>query len=95
MANEAIRESMNTRVAGQYDVIVAGGGASGLVAAVSAARAGAPRVFQAMIDNDYQVLGQSHPCRRNHAGVKSAARRAASPGECLAMLPRLRGLLGP
>ena len=41
MANEAIRESMDTRVAGQYDVIVAGGGASGLIAAVSAARAGA------------------------------------------------------
>src|ERR1035441_9236024 len=41
MANEAIRESMDTRVAGQYDVIVAGGGASGLIAAVSAARTGA------------------------------------------------------
>jgi 2-polyprenyl-6-methoxyphenol hydroxylase-like FAD-dependent oxidoreductase len=41
MTIEAFRESMDTRVTGQYDVIVAGGGASGLIAAVSAARAGA------------------------------------------------------
>jgi ribulose 1,5-bisphosphate synthetase/thiazole synthase len=40
MATEAIRESMDTRVTGEYDVIVAGGGASGLVAAVSAGGGG-------------------------------------------------------
>lgn len=34
-------ETLNTPVTGEYDVIVAGGGASGLIAAVSAARAGA------------------------------------------------------
>lgn len=38
---ETVRECLDTRVGGSYDVIVAGGGASGLVAAVSAARAGA------------------------------------------------------
>lgn len=38
---ETVRESLQTRVGGSFDVIVAGGGASGLVAAVSAARAGA------------------------------------------------------
>ena len=35
MATETFREAMDTRVAGHYDVIVAGGGASGLIAAVS------------------------------------------------------------
>jgi glycine/D-amino acid oxidase-like deaminating enzyme len=34
-------ETLNTRVRGDYDVVVAGGGASGLVAALAAARAGA------------------------------------------------------
>lgn len=38
---ERIVENLETRVAGDYDVLVAGGGASGLIAAVSAARAGA------------------------------------------------------
>lgn len=38
---EPVVESFETPVAAEYDVIVAGGGASGLVAAVSAARAGA------------------------------------------------------
>lgn len=37
----SVRESFSTHVAGEYDVVVAGGGASGLIAAVSAARAGA------------------------------------------------------
>ena len=37
----AIVESLETRVRGTYDVVVAGGGASGLVAALAAARAGA------------------------------------------------------
>ncbi|VCU69596.1 3-ketosteroid-delta-1-dehydrogenase [Pigmentiphaga humi] len=36
-----IRESLNTPVAGRYDVIVVGGGASGTVAAIAAARSGA------------------------------------------------------
>lgn len=34
-------ESLHTQVAGEYDVVVAGGGASGLIAAASAAHAGA------------------------------------------------------
>jgi len=34
-------ETLGTRVRGDYDVVVAGGGASGLVAAIAAARAGA------------------------------------------------------
>jgi hypothetical protein len=38
---ETLNESLQTRIAGDYDVVVAGGGASGLIAAVSAARAGA------------------------------------------------------
>lgn len=36
-----LTEHLNTPFAGEYDVVVAGGGASGLVAAVSASRAGA------------------------------------------------------
>ena len=40
-----LTETLNTPVTKQYDVIVAGGGASGLVAAVSAARAGARTVL--------------------------------------------------
>jgi len=39
--NASIVETLDTPIAGTYDVIVAGGGASGLVAAVAAARAGA------------------------------------------------------
>jgi hypothetical protein len=38
---ESLNENLHTPVAKQYDVIVAGGGASGLIAAVSAARLGA------------------------------------------------------
>lgn len=40
-AAASILEQFQTRIAGSYDVVVAGGGASGLIAAVSAARAGA------------------------------------------------------
>ncbi len=40
-APEVLHEALQTRIAGDYDVVVAGGGASGLIAAVSAARAGA------------------------------------------------------
>lgn len=40
-AGRTIREQFETPVTGEYDVLVAGGGASGLIAAVSAARAGA------------------------------------------------------
>ena len=40
-ADRSIDEQINTVVSGEYDVLVAGGGASGLIAAVSAARAGA------------------------------------------------------
>ena len=40
-AGPTITEQFQTRVAGEFDVVVAGGGASGLIAAVSAARAGA------------------------------------------------------
>ena len=36
-----LQETLNTPVAGRYDVIVVGGGASGTVAAIAAARAGA------------------------------------------------------
>jgi glycine/D-amino acid oxidase-like deaminating enzyme len=39
--HEALDEQLRTPVFGEYDVVVAGGGASGLIAAVSAARAGA------------------------------------------------------
>jgi len=38
----SILETLETRVSGDYDVVVAGGGASGLVASLAAARAGAP-----------------------------------------------------
>lgn len=41
MSNSYISESLRTPVLGEYDVVVAGGGASGLIAAVAAARAGA------------------------------------------------------
>src|SRR5262245_36913626 len=37
----SILETLETRVSGDYDVVVAGGGASGLVASLAAARAGA------------------------------------------------------
>lgn len=40
-ATRTISETVQTPVASEFDVIVAGGGASGLIAAVSAARAGA------------------------------------------------------
>ena len=40
-SQDVLHESLQTRIAGDYDVVVAGGGASGLIAAVSAARAGA------------------------------------------------------
>lgn len=38
---QVIVEQLRVPIAGEFDVIVAGGGASGLIAAVSAARAGA------------------------------------------------------
>jgi hypothetical protein len=41
MDHQVIAENIQTPVLGEYDVLVAGGGASGLVAAVAAARAGA------------------------------------------------------
>lgn len=41
MAAESVREEYATPVDSRYDVIVAGGGASGVIAAVAAARAGA------------------------------------------------------
>lgn len=41
MAGRFVVETLRTPTAGDYEVIVAGGGASGLIAAVSAARAGA------------------------------------------------------
>ena len=41
MAGEFINETIATPIAGEFDVIVAGGGASGLIAAVAAARQGA------------------------------------------------------
>ncbi|WP_132980333.1 FAD-dependent oxidoreductase [Pigmentiphaga sp. D-2] len=39
--SDTIQETLNTPVAGRYDVIVVGGGASGTVAAIAAARTGA------------------------------------------------------
>jgi glycine/D-amino acid oxidase-like deaminating enzyme len=41
MGSPSVREAFDTAVGGTYDVIVAGGGASGLIAAVAAARLGA------------------------------------------------------
>lgn len=38
---QTFEETLHTRIGGDYDVVVAGGGASGLIAAVSAARLGA------------------------------------------------------
>jgi glycine/D-amino acid oxidase-like deaminating enzyme len=41
MASVSVSETFDTAIAGAYDVIVAGGGASGLIAAVAASRLGA------------------------------------------------------
>ena len=41
MASVSVRETFDTAIGGAYDVIVAGGGASGLIAAVAASRLGA------------------------------------------------------
>jgi ribulose 1,5-bisphosphate synthetase/thiazole synthase len=41
MGKVSVRETLDTAIGAQYDVIVAGGGASGLIAAVAAARLGA------------------------------------------------------
>src|SRR6185436_252108 len=41
MSSVSVRETFDTPISGTYDVIVAGGGASGLIAAVAAARLGA------------------------------------------------------